>query len=81
MPWQVPADAVMGMHYHKKPSVCIDLVMQILSHVCGAAEAIREQGVANVVFYSKPAQALHACQFAHAFFATLRSMTAPLPEV
>ncbi|KAK9800299.1 hypothetical protein WJX73_007633 [Symbiochloris irregularis] len=44
------------------------------------AEAVREQGVANVVFYSKPAQALHGCQFAHAFFATLRSMTAPFPE-
>lgn len=52
-----------------------------LSKASYAAEAIRAHGVANVIFYPRASQALHATQFAHAFFAMLRSMTAPAPEV
>lgn len=49
------------------------------------AEALREQGVAHVVYWDKALtpcpKALHVTQFSHAFFATLRNKSATIPEV
>ncbi|CAL8464121.1 g3656 [Coccomyxa elongata] len=48
------------------------------------AEALREQGVAHVVYWDKSLtpspKALHVTQFSHAFFATLRNKSATIPE-
>jgi hypothetical protein len=53
--------------------------------LCPAAEALREQGVAHVVYWDKTLtpcpKALHVTQFSHAFFATLRNKSATVPEV
>lgn len=50
-----------------------------------AAEALRDQGVAHVVYWDKSLtpspKALHVTQFSHAFFATLRNKSATIPEV
>jgi hypothetical protein len=49
----------------------------------GAADALREQGVAHVVFWEASAapEALAVAHFSHAFFATLRNKSATVPEV
>ncbi len=50
-----------------------------------AADALRGQGVAHVVYYdaekTSDLNILHVNHFSHAFFATLRSKSATVPEV
>ena len=50
-----------------------------------AADALREQGVAHVVYYEsgrgRLPNAQHVTHFSHAFFATLRNKSATVPEV
>ena len=49
------------------------------------ADALREQGVAHVMYFdagkTPSPNALHVRHFAHAFFATLRNKSATVPEV
>ena len=75
-------------HLHPEAQACP--VLSILSHLgrCAlwcAADALREQGVAHVVYYEAgrvPApNAQHVAHFSHAFFATLRNKSATVPEV
>lgn len=52
---------------------------------CCAADALREQGVAHVVYYeasrAHAPNAQHVAHFSHSFFATLRNKSATVPEV
>ena len=81
-----PYQAFHKYHLYRKCNTCTVIFRTPLMLVAWcAADALREQGVAHVVYYdaekTSDLNILHVNHFSHAFFATLRSKSATVPEV